>query len=300
MLNLRMLVKVNKKGFTLVEMIVTMTIAMILTSLAMVSYKSYQKKARQNEGKRTIAFFISSAEVFYANARFYIPNTEEMNIPMKGGHKYNYMLACHESTSSTYAFSDNTKVCGEFDHSSNTSKCWMGYVLSHVYQGEGSVTAQVGSCEPPGESIYPSRGGAPFGGALVFPDYSEYSTETSSQNNVKDYFRVEDYSTRCGDSSGGSGRVSIKDNPLSWAQECVTFKEWAMKASKIEPIVDDVVSSDSDVNKDDFISGPEKLVITGVACEKQKNSGCGSAGDKYHLLRLDSNKILFSKKGDTP
>ncbi|MDR2411484.1 MAG: prepilin-type N-terminal cleavage/methylation domain-containing protein [Candidatus Peribacteria bacterium] len=63
----------NKKAFSLVELIVSITILVILSSISFISYNSYLTKARDTQRKSDISY-VSSALKSYKQQKGSYPN----------------------------------------------------------------------------------------------------------------------------------------------------------------------------------------------------------------------------------
>ncbi len=143
------------------ELITVTVIIAILSTISYTSYKGYHARARAYEAKRDLSSIVSIAEVFKANAGFYLPNLREMHIPIKGRHSYNYKVLCHDKNGSVVKWGGTGNVkddtCGYFNFSAypdptpdptpventlnakncegnpgyGSNQCWMGYVLCH-------------------------------------------------------------------------------------------------------------------------------------------------------------------------
>ncbi len=64
-----------RKGFTLFELLVSISIIAILTALAIVSYSSAQKKARDSRRIQDISSISKAAEQYYAQANYLYPTS---------------------------------------------------------------------------------------------------------------------------------------------------------------------------------------------------------------------------------
>ncbi len=145
------------------ELITVAAIVAVLSAISYPVYKGYHQRARVYEAKRELGGIVTMADVFRANAGFYLPNLREMHVPIKGRHSYNYKVLCHDKTGGDVEWGGNdvqADTCGDFDYaaygdpSPNTTpventldassctsgsnsnaggdnKCWMGYVLCH-------------------------------------------------------------------------------------------------------------------------------------------------------------------------
>lgn len=65
----------NKKGFTLIELLIVMTIIAILAGLALVSYQSARKSARDGKRKAELEEVRSALEMYRADCDAYLIGT---------------------------------------------------------------------------------------------------------------------------------------------------------------------------------------------------------------------------------
>ena len=66
-----MILKSNKKGFTFVELLVVITIIALLSTAAVVSYRSANKKARDNKRKSDLEQVRAALEMYRADEGVY-------------------------------------------------------------------------------------------------------------------------------------------------------------------------------------------------------------------------------------
>lgn len=81
--------KKNKKGFSLVELMVVVAIIGILAAVAVPSISKYMAKARQSEAKTNLSSLYSSMKAFYADYTIYSPYFQVVGFKPEGKFKYN-------------------------------------------------------------------------------------------------------------------------------------------------------------------------------------------------------------------
>ena len=102
----------SRRGFTLVELIVTMALVFTLTYVAAISYSSYLEKLRKFTAKKNLSAILVTAEAYKANSGFYLPNLNKMHVSLKGLMDASYVMGCLKN-SSTIGWGSGT-VCGKF------------------------------------------------------------------------------------------------------------------------------------------------------------------------------------------
>ena len=344
---------VSRRGFSFMELVVTLVIIGILSSTAYMSYQGYRHKARSYTAKKNLSTIVAFAETFYPNNGFYLPNLYEMDFQMlnMGPLNYNYKIICDNEandilwTSEDASNADMSKACGDFDFdnrdgddllieptttppfNNNTNKCvdngangdadcWAGYVLCHYLPGKTS--------EPEPKVLPPKDGefdcgtrkipnkGKVFTGGFVFIDPEDFHVGVEHKVKTIHNFHIVDHAAFCGGkspqiNSGTTGfesndftnRRKSRDNDLFKESEpCISIKEHAVLYSDIKTIM--MSLDDWLTNEKDFISNPNKLVITALACKKSQSDGCGDGSDKvreYDVIRMDTDRVVKNYQG---
>jgi len=315
----------NKKGFTLVELIVVTAIISILFTISYTSYRGYHQKSRAYSAKKDLSSIISMAETFKANTGFYIPDLRKMHVPIQGRYSYNYKIVCHtDGTIGNVYWGATTTVgtCGSFTPSIgggtppippthlNTStscasaKCWMGAVLCHHYKPGASISC--GSEDYAFE--FADRG------IMQWKPYDEdwTSPNTILKNQIAPLFNIVDFASKKDtDNDGrvdGTGdkpyckRVSRKDDVFAESNDCFFNAEHAMDSADISSNSNNVIMDFWTGDEEAYVSTPFKLAVTAVGCkDSQKfdpnstppSSGCKKGtGVEYSIIRMDTNRLV--------
>ncbi len=78
----------NKKGFTLIELMIVVAIIGILAAIAIPNFLNYQCKAKQAEAKSTLGSLRTAQEAYYAEYSTYADNTAKLGFSVRGDAKY--------------------------------------------------------------------------------------------------------------------------------------------------------------------------------------------------------------------
>lgn len=78
----------NKKGFTLIELMIVVAIIGILAAIAIPNFMNYQCKARQSEAKTALGTLRTLQEAYYAQYDTYTDNLSNLGYELKGDAKY--------------------------------------------------------------------------------------------------------------------------------------------------------------------------------------------------------------------
>lgn len=135
----------NNRGFTLVELLVTVAIIAILAAIAYPLYTHYVEKSRRSAAVTALQRAASAEEKYYATNNVYAPSLKALGynattVPVPSSQDYWYALSVTSSGGSTYtitAVPKNVQAkddCGTYTLSSTgarssakpTSQCWGG------------------------------------------------------------------------------------------------------------------------------------------------------------------------------
>lgn len=75
----------NKKGFTLIELMIVVAIIGILAAIAIPNFMNYQCKAKQTEAKTILGNIRVAQEAYLAEYDTYTQDTGALGITVKGG-----------------------------------------------------------------------------------------------------------------------------------------------------------------------------------------------------------------------
>ncbi len=90
--------KLNKKGFTLIELMIVVAIIGILAAIAIPNFLTYQCKAKQSEAKSNLGAIRVSQEAYFAEYDNYGAAIATIGYQTKGAVRYAYSIAGANST----------------------------------------------------------------------------------------------------------------------------------------------------------------------------------------------------------
>jgi len=90
--------KANRRGFTLVELMIVVAIVAILVALAIPSYARYVRKANRGEAQQLLLNWANNQEIWRANDTDYA-TTGELAVPTHD--KYTFTLPARNATTYT-------------------------------------------------------------------------------------------------------------------------------------------------------------------------------------------------------
>ena len=82
----------NKKGFTLIELMIVVAIIGILAAIAIPNFLNYQCKSKQSEAKQSLGTIAKNEEAYYAEHDRYTTDTELLGFTLKGKQNYDYTI----------------------------------------------------------------------------------------------------------------------------------------------------------------------------------------------------------------
>jgi len=111
----------EKKGFTLIEILVVITIIAVLTAIAVISYSSTQKNARDARRKGDMRTIQNAFEQYYSDNVSKYPTTElEVASYLPGGYPIDPKDPTSAYTRTTFSTTAYC-VCAELDNPSGNS-----------------------------------------------------------------------------------------------------------------------------------------------------------------------------------
>ena len=284
----KMLVIKNKKGFSLPEFISVSAIIAVLIFSSFFVYQGYKKQTRRINAKTTLSDILSQAETFKATTGFFLPNLAEMNISFKGLLEYGYNVICEDNKGVIY---DGSRTCGSFTQdsctydcsSSEKASCWMGFVLCQTYLAQYSKKIHCRSSL--NENLYQIKG--PFKNVLIFEDLcKETEKNPDDKQNRDSKFQVKGSYELC-------PTVNREIEMIGKNLSCAHSKNYVMPLKDLKQIYKKENTSHFEIKK--LISGPHRLVVTAMGCQKTQNQGC-SHSNPYHIISLSSSDRLYNER----
>ncbi len=80
----------NKKGFTLIELMIVVAIIGILAAIAIPNFLNYQCKAKQSEAKQSLGTIAKDEVAYNAEHDTYTDNLDSLGFAMTGSERYSY------------------------------------------------------------------------------------------------------------------------------------------------------------------------------------------------------------------
>ena len=110
----------NKKGFTLIELMIVVAIIGILAAIAIPNFLNYQCKSKQSEAKTNLGAIATSMESYMAEFNHYVASADiaalgtNIGWTSKGSPKYAYAVTSADTAASFTATASGT-ISGEAD-----------------------------------------------------------------------------------------------------------------------------------------------------------------------------------------
>ncbi|MFQ5456747.1 MAG: type IV pilin protein [Nitrospirota bacterium] len=107
----------NKKGFTLIELMIVVAIIGILAAIAIPNFMRYQAKAKQSEAKANLGSIYTSEVTYKVENDVYAGNIGSLDWAISGANpKYSYSITSGTATLFTAQARGNIDNDGTFDN----------------------------------------------------------------------------------------------------------------------------------------------------------------------------------------
>lgn len=101
----------QKKGFTLIELMIVVAIIGILAAIAIPNFMNYQCKAKQSEAKSNLGTIRTTQEAYYAEKDSYSASLADIGFDTKGDANYSYSLKA-DGTGTAATFEATAEATG--------------------------------------------------------------------------------------------------------------------------------------------------------------------------------------------
>lgn len=92
--------KFNRKGFTLIELMIVIAVVAILVALAIPSYTQYIRKANRGEAQQLLMNWANNQEIWRAAHTEYA-GSDDIAVPVSDDYKYTFAVSDETSTTFT-------------------------------------------------------------------------------------------------------------------------------------------------------------------------------------------------------
>lgn len=102
--------KANKKGFTLIELMIVVAIIGILAAIAIPNFLNYQCKSKQSEAKQSLGTISKNQEAYLSEFDTYANSSKALGFAVKGEtQRYTYTYTRPDATSYTASATSGSK-----------------------------------------------------------------------------------------------------------------------------------------------------------------------------------------------
>ena len=105
-----MLKKMNRKGFTLIELMIVVAIIGILAAIAIPNFLKFQAKAKQSEAKNNLSAIYTAQISIFGETNAFGTTFDAIGWSTEGTTRYEYFLASGETTGSVSGLTMPTGV----------------------------------------------------------------------------------------------------------------------------------------------------------------------------------------------
>ena len=105
----------NKKGFTLIELMIVVAIIGILAAIAIPNFLKYQCKSKQSEAKTNLAAIHTSMTSYMAEYNVYTKSFDALGFKTEGTSLYTYTISAANTANGTFTAEASGTISGKAD-----------------------------------------------------------------------------------------------------------------------------------------------------------------------------------------